>query len=204
MIGRQRMRSAAMTACGGALILGASVCCPAADRVPEGRHMTDRSIVMNVVVECSIDEVYELWSTVEGTKKFFGEDAVIDLRPGGEYEIYFLPREDPGSDANSSKGAKLLWLVPGQELAFEWTMPPFAAELNVDPLPTWITIRVEALPDRPDRSHVRIAHHGFQRGGAWDRVYEFFVNAWQSILFRLDRHCALVAGVPPESAIRSN
>jgi uncharacterized protein YndB with AHSA1/START domain len=160
-----------------------------------GKKMTDRSIIMMSVVNKSPEKLFELWSTVEGTRRFFGEDAHIDLRQGGAYEIFFLPRDNPQSEMNSTKGAKLLWMKKNRELAFEWTAPPFAGELNVEPLPTWVEVRFEPLDGDSDKTKVRLAHHGFGRGENWDLTYEFFVRGWASILYRLDLLCS---GIEPE------
>ena len=161
----------------------------------KGKKMTDRSIVMMLVVDKNPEELFELWSTAQGTRKFFGEEAQIELRPGGAYEIFFLPRDNPQSDVNSTKGAKLLWMKENRELAFEWTAPPFAGELNVDPLPTWIEVSFAPLAGNADKTELRLAHHGFGRGEKWDRTYEFFVRGWSSILYRLDLLCS---GIEPE------
>lgn len=146
-----------------------------------------RSIVMNAVVEVSPERVFGQWLSREGVNRFFGEDAVIEPRVGGAYEIYFLPRTNPQSDANSTKGAKVLALTPGRELSFEWGYPPFAAELK-SAGPTRVDLSFEALPGQPHRTHLHLEHSGFPRGGAWDGVYEFFVRAWSDILFRLERN----------------
>lgn len=156
----------------------------------EGKKKTDRSIVLNYVVDAPPEKVFKLWSTVEGTRKFFGADAVIDLKPGGVYEIYFLPRTDPKSDINSTKGAILMWMEKGKELAFEWTMPPFAGELNVKPLPTWVEVSFRPLKNNRDKTSIRVAHHGFKRGGKWDKCYEFFMRSWTRILYSLDLFCS--------------
>jgi uncharacterized protein YndB with AHSA1/START domain len=161
----------------------------------KGKKMTDRSIVMMLVVDKSPEELFELWSTAQGTRRFFGEDANIDLRPGGAYEIFFLPRDNPKSDVNSTEGAKLLWVQENRELAFEWTAPPFAGELNTEPLPTWIEVSFAPLAGNTDKTELRLAHHGFGRGENWDRTYEFFVRGWASILYRLDLWCS---GIEPE------
>ena len=152
-----------------------------------GRAKTDRSIVMNYVVAAPIDRVYELWTTEAGAKSFFGEDAAIEARKGGKYEIYFLPRNHPESDANSSKGARVLWIESNRGLAFEWTAPPFAAHLNTNPLPLWIEIDLVSLERDPSFTVVHLASHGYGRGEYWDPVYEFFVRAWSDVLYRLDR-----------------
>ena len=160
-----------------------------------GKEKTDRSIIMKFVVDANHHEVFRLWSTEEGTRRFFGTDAHIELRVGGSYEIYFLPRDNPQCDANSTKGARLLTIEPGKELAFEWTAPPFASQFNTQPLPTWVEVRLEPLEGDSGRTVVLMAHHGFQRGHDWDRVYEFFVRSWASVLYRLDLVCS---GVEPE------
>lgn len=177
------------------VLLGALQSGQSDSAIMKGKKMTDRSIVMMFVVDKNPSELFELWTTVEGTRRFFGEDAHIELRPGGAYEIYFLPRDNPQSEVNSTKGAKLLWMRANQELAFEWKAPPFAGELNVQPLPTWVEVRFEPLDGDTTKTKVRLAHHGFGRGGNWDVTYEFFVRGWSSILYRLDLVCS---GVDPE------
>lgn len=155
----------------------------------KAKKKTDRYIEMNIVVDASIEKVFELWTTVEGCRKFFGTDAVIDLNTG-TYEIYFLPRTNPKSNINSSMGANLLQIEKNKNLAFEWTMPPFAREFNVKPFPTWVEVTFNALKNNPDRTRLRLIHHGFKRGGKWDKAYEFFVRGWANILFRLDLLCS--------------
>jgi uncharacterized protein YndB with AHSA1/START domain len=145
-----------------------------------------RGIVLNAVVEASPERVYALWTSREGANQFFGEDAYIEPRIGGLYEIYFLPRAHPDSDANSTKGHRLLGLTPGRGLSFEWSYPPFAAELKQNG-PTRVDVTFEPLAGQPQRTHVRLEHSGFGRGGAWDRLYEFFVGGWYDILFRLEQ-----------------
>lgn len=156
----------------------------------KGKQKTDRSIKLNIVVDATVETVFNLWTTVEGCRKFFGKDAIIDLKPGGKYEIYFLPRIDPKSDINSTKGAKLLWMKKNKKLAFEWAMPPFAREYNVNPLPTWVEVSFRPLKINSSKTCVHLEHHGFKRGGKWDHVYEFFIKGWSDILFRLDLLCA--------------
>jgi uncharacterized protein YndB with AHSA1/START domain len=176
-------------------LMGAMQSGPSDSALMKGKTMTDRSIVMMFVVDKSPSELFELWTTVEGARRFFGEDAQIELRRGGAYEIYFLPRDHPERDANSTKGAKLLWFKENRELAFEWTAPPFAGELNVRPLPTWVELHFEPLEHDAEKTQVRLAHHGFGRGENWDATYEFFVRGWASILYRLDLLCS---GAEPE------
>jgi uncharacterized protein YndB with AHSA1/START domain len=157
-------------------------------RVPEGRSLTDRSIVFDLVVDGTPQQLFELWTTSEGVDLFFGHHSRIDGWAGGAYEIYFLPADHPDMAENSTMGAKLLWAEPGQGLGFEWTAPPFAAELNTTPLPTWVDVSFESLTDH--KTVVHLVHHGFARGGAWDPLVEIFWRWWMDILHRLDRQLA--------------
>lgn len=156
-------------------------------RVPAGRSITERRIRFDMVLDRPPDAVYELWTTETGVDRFFGDHSRIDGVPGGVYEIYFLPRDHPDCDRNSTVGAKMLWAEKPERLGFEWTAPPFAAELNTHPLPTWVDIRLERFS--ATKTILHLEHQGFQQGEIWDQLVETFWLWWMEILHRLDRHC---------------
>lgn len=158
-------------------------------RVPQGRSLTDRSIAFDLVVDGTPERLFRVWTTEEGVDSFFGHHSRIDGFPGGAYEIYFLPADHPDTAENSTRGATLLWLERGRGLGFEWAAPPFAAELNTSPLPTWVDVSFEPLGD--DRTVVHLRHHGFGRGGSWDLLVETFWRWWMDILHRLDRYLVI-------------
>ena len=166
--------------------------------VPEGKTLTDRAIELGIVVEAPPARVYEMWTSPELLKTWFGADAVVDGAPGGKYEIYFMPRERwDGKTRVGSHGAKLIAAEPGKRVAFEWTMPPFAEELNEAGLPTWVDVTLEPVGEA--RTHVHFRHLGFPRGGKWDQAYEYFVTAWGThVLPNLDE--ALGASPAPAPA----
>ena len=82
----------------------------------------DRQISKEVIVPASASQVWEAWTTVEGVKSFFAPDARIDPRPGGAYEIFFDPSQEPGR--RGSEGCTVLAVAPGQRLVFNWNFPP--------------------------------------------------------------------------------
>ncbi|MBI3038065.1 SRPBCC domain-containing protein, partial [bacterium] len=51
--------------------------------------MTQKVLRKEVLVHASIEELWRLWTTVEGVKTFFAPDAAIELKAGGTYEMYF-------------------------------------------------------------------------------------------------------------------
>lgn len=74
----------------------------------EGKLKTNISIILDYVVDGTPDQIFNLWTEVSELKKFFCKDAVIGVKPGDLYEMYFLQRQVPRSDSNSTKGARLL------------------------------------------------------------------------------------------------
>jgi uncharacterized protein YndB with AHSA1/START domain len=154
----------------------------------EGKEPTGRSIDLAVLVDGSPARLFELWTTRDGVNDFFGSDARIEPRLGGLYEIGFDLL--PNGERAGPRGTRILRFEPGEALAFEWTMPPFAEELNTRPLPTWVEVRFEELSSKPERTLVRVSHRGFGTGELWDRCYDYFQRNWFDILFRLKLHCA--------------
>jgi uncharacterized protein YndB with AHSA1/START domain len=166
--------------------IGTSAQTPAPD-APAGKKLTDRSIDLAVVVEAPPHRVYRLWTEPPLVNQWLAAESVIQQRAGAPYEIYFMKRSQAKGQRVGSAGAKGLRFEPGKRLAFEWTMPPMAEELNTDPLPTWVEVEFEAVG--ADRTLVKFHHLGFQRGGKWDQCYEYFVRAWGSVVLpRLDQH----------------
>jgi uncharacterized protein YndB with AHSA1/START domain len=153
-----------------------------------GKVKTDRTIELSVTLDQPPAEVYRLWTTVEGARTFFAPDARIEGKPGGRYEIIFDPAGDPEGARHGTKGARLLRLVPGKEIAFEWSMPPLG--LDQQPLATWVELTLEPAPGRPGRTRLHFAHYGFRSGGNWDKALSIFRDGnWPLVLNRLVVYC---------------
>ena len=167
-----------------------------------GKQKTDRTIFLEAIVDAPPEEVFRLWTSEDGIKKFFAPDARVDARLGGRYEILFAPAKDPEGDSHGTKGARILKLIPGQELAFEWitfagdeslgrNAPPYAppSERNVRPLPTWVELTFGTVDRRPDQTRLRFAHYGFREGVIWEESYRWFGRAWKGVLDELVAYC---------------
>lgn len=167
---------------------GADIALAATDQreLLRGKEKTGRSIVLEVVVDGSPEQIFEAWATAEGVKQFFGSGSNIEPRVGGLYEIGFGRR--PDGTVPGPRGNRILRYEPARALDFEWEMPRFASELNARPLPTWVEIRLEPFGERGDRTLVKLTHHGFGQGDMWDRCHSFFQRGWFDILFRLKLH----------------
>jgi uncharacterized protein YndB with AHSA1/START domain len=167
-----------------------------------GKQKTDRTIVLDALVDAPPHEVFRLWTSAEGIKEFFAPDARVDAEAGGRYQVIFAPAKDPEGDSHGTKGARILKFVPDKELAFEWitfagdellgrNAPPYAApaERNVRPLPTWVEMTFEAVEGQPNQTHVRFAHYGFREGEKWEESYRWFGRAWKGVLDELVAYC---------------
>jgi uncharacterized protein YndB with AHSA1/START domain len=162
-------------------------------------RMRGDSIVVERVIAAPAHEVFRLWLTADGVKRFFAPAAVIEAVPGGRYEMIFFPDDDPGGRSYGTAGARLLALEPGRRLAFEWVVfagdslkgaaaPPYAsAEIRARrPLPTWVEVAFE--PAGSDSATlVRLSHHGFGESPLWREAYAWFERAWAGVLDRLSR-----------------
>jgi uncharacterized protein YndB with AHSA1/START domain/uncharacterized protein YciI len=160
------------------------------ERTYLNKTLTGKSIEFDVTVDMPVSEVFSLWSTADGAKKFFALDARIEPIFGGKYEIIFNPESDPEGKREGTYGARILQIEKNRALAFEWTMPPFAASLNSLPLPTWIELRFDPANGDREKTHISISHLGFGQGEKWDEAFDFFqMSAWPSVLKRLTQYC---------------
>jgi len=72
--------------------------------------------VVRVVIDAPVDTVWKAWTSSDEAQKWLAPRANITFAPGGVYEFFW--DEDPAID--STLGCKLLDIVPGLALAFEW------------------------------------------------------------------------------------
>lgn len=118
-------------------------------------------------------EVYKRFTTTQGWKTFLDASSDIDLRIGGQWEVYFDPQAKIGSN-----GCQVLSYLPNEMVAFTWNAPPkFPAERAMR---TWVVV---TLADAKDGiTNVRLRHFGFPDQGNWPEVKTYFVNAWPRVL----------------------
>jgi uncharacterized protein YndB with AHSA1/START domain len=167
-----------------------------------GESDTGRDIHLEIVVPVSRSELFQLWTTEEGVRKFFAPYAKIEPRVGGRYEMIFAPDLDPEGANQGTKGARILRFENDRMFAFEWIPfvfekhpsglgPPVVPrdERNERPIPTWVEIELEDVPGHPGHTRLRLVHRGFRSGGAWDEALPYFWRQWGAILGRLGSVC---------------
>lgn len=139
----------------------------------------ENPLVTERVVAAPRAEVWRAFTTNEGVRRFFAQGSDIELRPGGPYELHFLPDAPPGS--RGADGCVVLAYVNEETLAFSWNAPPsFPVERA---LRTFVVVNLTDEPGGGTR--VRLTHGGWREGGKWSEVRAYFDRAWETVLGRL-------------------
>ena len=139
----------------------------------------ERILQKEVVVDASLAEVWEAWTTNEGAVTFFAPKTNIDATLGGHYEIYFQPDQPYG--LRGADGCKVHSITPMKSLAFTWNAPPWFGVIR--DLRTIVFLRFEELG--PKKVKVHFTKLGWGEGEQWDKVYDYFSEAWEVVLARL-------------------
>ncbi|MCP4632012.1 MAG: hypothetical protein GY855_03725 [candidate division Zixibacteria bacterium] len=142
---------------------------------------TNRILTREVTVPASVEDVWEAWTTTEGVKTFFSTSANVQLRVGGRYEVYFLLDKEYGF--RGSEDCKVLSFLPKQMLSFEWNAPPDFEKLRNKK--TQVILQFEKSNDKEVK--VTLTQHGWGTGNDWDKLYNYFDNAWSYVLDNLKR-----------------
>ena len=141
----------------------------------------ERSIDKTIVVNATVDQVWEAWTTREGIVSFFAPDAKIDPKPGGAFQIYIDPDAPAGS--RGADESRFMALQPKKMLSFDWNAPPHLPEARAQR--TFVVLRFEPVGERQTR--VTLHHTGWGDGGQWDQAYTYFQGAWDGVLGNLRR-----------------
>jgi uncharacterized protein YndB with AHSA1/START domain len=145
----------------------------------------DRVVRKEVKVNAPIEKVWDAWTTSKGAMKFFAPEAVIKLTPGGRYELHFDLEAPKG--LQGGEGCRVLSFLPLEMLSFEWNAPPEFPEVRKQQMKkhTWVVLQF--YPIAKGRTKVRVTHLGWREGEEWERVFQYFVRAWDVVLGRLER-----------------
>ncbi len=134
-----------------------------------------------VNVKASISEVWEAWTTVDGLQNFLASECKMELRPGGPFEVYFMPYAEEGQ--KGTEHCTVLSYVPEEMFSFTWNAPPKFPELRALGPTTWVVINFTTLGK--GQVEVRLRHFGWQEGKEWIQLHDYFDLAWDSVLLWL-------------------
>jgi uncharacterized protein YndB with AHSA1/START domain/uncharacterized protein YciI len=140
---------------------------------------TPKSLAKDVVVNGTVDQVWEAWTTSKGVTTFFAPSARVEPRVGGPFEIYFNTKAEPGQQG--SEGCKVMAVDPKKMLSFSWNAPPTFPTIRGQC--TLVTVFLE--PAGEGKTKVELQHIGWGRGEEWEKVYAYFDGAWTYVLGNL-------------------
>jgi len=146
--------------------------------------ISGRVIRKEVKVNASIEKVWNAWTTNDGATAFFAPRAKIELTLGGPYELYFDLEAPKGSQGG--EGCTVLSFLPMEMLSFEWNAPPEFPKVRKQQMQkhTWVVVQFYPLPK--DQTRVRLTHLGWREGEEWEKVFQYFLRAWDIVLGRLE------------------
>lgn len=142
--------------------------------------MTSLVLTKSMLVDATLEEVWQAWTTLEGVKRFFAPDARLDIRPHGKYEILFSPEEPEGQ--KGAEGCTVLSYVPLKMFSFTWGAPPEFPEARNE-IAQWVVLFFEKVG--PKRTLVRFQEFGWKDNEKGKQVYDYFDQAWELVLARL-------------------
>lgn len=136
--------------------------------------MNTKQIIKSRNHSMTRSEAYQCFTTPEKLKLFFGREHHVEIRLFGPYEIYFL---DAPLGNRGSEGCQVLAFIPNRLLSFTWNAPPSIPEIRNSNIHTFVIIEFED-------QLISLTHGGWQTGVSWDKVYDYFDNAWDVVLDR--------------------
>ena len=119
------------------------------------------------------------------------EEADIERKIGGKYELYMLPDEPQFAGNRGSERCTILAYAPERMLSTTWNAPPTYAEHRFEH--TRITLLLEPVADG-SKTTVTLIHSGWpasgwtERGSTWPQVFQYFEGAWTFVFDRMLLH----------------
>jgi uncharacterized protein YndB with AHSA1/START domain len=151
-------------------------------------HAIERAIDKEVVVDASVDQVWEAWTTRAGIVGFFAPDAEIDARVDGAFHIFIDPYGESGM--KGADAMRYLAIQPKTMLSFDWNAPPSLPQVRQQR--TVVILRFE-----PVGNQTRVTLHQVGWGNSdgadgkqWDATYNYFNKAWDTVLGNLKKRYA--------------
>lgn len=141
----------------------------------------ERVVTKTVVVNATLDQTWEAWTTRAGITSFFAPDAKIEARVGGPFQIYMDPDAEPG--AKGADDMRFMALQPMSMLSFDWNAPPILPLARAQR--TFVVVRLEAVSEKLTR--VTLTHTGWGEGGEWEQAFDYFDRSWGTVLDNLKR-----------------
>ncbi len=122
-----------------------------------------QQLVIEVEVPAPLSDVWKAFTTSDGLSTWLTPNAVVDLKPGGEWTAHF-----PGG---STGGGTIVSFVPEKELVIAAMAPDQFPHVRQER--TRAVFQFEA---KGSSTVVRLTQSGWKSGPEWTRAYEYLVS----------------------------
>jgi uncharacterized protein YndB with AHSA1/START domain len=136
----------------------------------------EKILNMSIEINASVDSVWSRWTTDSGRKKFFAPSSKMELKTLGFMEILFMPSAPEGQ--RGAENNRVLAFTEKQMLSFTWDAPPQFPDIRAQR--TIVVIRLEKLAEK--KTKITLSQMGWGIGGNWDKVYDYFTQAWSGFV----------------------
>jgi len=153
-----------------------------ANNTPPYRYaekIADKVLHKQIEVTASLEDIWQAWTTSQGANTFFSPDAMVELRVGGPFEIYFL--DDNPYGTKGSEDCKILAYLPMKMLSFDWNAPPQFGKIR--DIHTQVILLFDEI--EPGKVRIDFSQYGWGVGEDWDKLYDYFDKAWGYVLSNL-------------------
>jgi uncharacterized protein YndB with AHSA1/START domain len=133
-----------------------------------------KAFVLQVTVPAKRIEVWRAFTTSEGLSTWLTPNAVVDLRPGGEWTAHF--------SGGKTGGGTIISYVPEKDI--------FISALAPEKFPTVRAARTKVqfyFEARGDSTLVTLTQTGWKKGPEWDHAYEYLTVGNAQLLATLHR-----------------
>jgi uncharacterized protein YndB with AHSA1/START domain len=141
----------------------------------------ERAVDKEVVIDATLDQAWDAWTTREGIVSFFAPDAKIEPRVGGAFQIYFNPLAESGM--KGADDTRFMALQPKKMISYDWNAPPHLPDARKQR--TFVIVRFEPVSEKQTR--VSLHHVGWGDGDEWHKAFAYFDRAWGNVLGSLKK-----------------
>jgi len=147
------------------------------ESAPVTTPLNQQILRKEVTVNVPANVAWQAWASREGLNSFIAADSLVELHPGGKYEIYFSMEAPEGQ--RGGEGCTVLGFTENEMISFTWNSPPAVKALRDAGAQTTVTITFTSAGW--NKTHVSFAQYGFGEGGDWEAYHAYFDKAWSYV-----------------------
>jgi len=148
-----------------------------------------RALTFIETIPAPIEEVWHAFTTEEGVVTFFAPKCLLDLKPGGAYEMYFDLDAPPGM--RGGEGCIILAIETLAMLSVTWNAPPDIPTIRNQR--THVTIRFESVS--ATQTLINLRHDGWGLSADWQTARRYFRRAWGKVVIPRLKQCFMTGPI---------